>query len=177
MSKNVRTMVYMSFLIALSIILTRLMSFRIAVGSVEGVRIGLGGLPIIFAGIAFGPSAGGIVGAISDLIGYFINPMGGYMPHFTLSTFLTGFIPGFVMKYLFKHKTQLWMLLLAIALGELTTSVGLVPYFLQDLFGIPWTVSLAPRLVALPIQVSFYAVFIRTLLTYKPVNTLVQKAQ
>jgi len=37
----------MSFLIALSIILTRFASLRIAIGGVEGIRIGLGKLPII----------------------------------------------------------------------------------------------------------------------------------
>ena len=86
----------LSFLIALSIILTRFLSLRIAIGGVGGIRIGFGVLPIILAGIGFGPLAGGIVGAISDIVGYFINPIGTYMLHFTLTSFLTGFIPGFL---------------------------------------------------------------------------------
>ncbi|MBU4228094.1 folate family ECF transporter S component, partial [bacterium] len=80
----------MGLLIALSIILTRIASLRIAIGGVEGIRIGLGGLPIILGGVLFGPLSGGLIGAISDVIGYFINPMGAYMPHFTLTSALTG---------------------------------------------------------------------------------------
>ena len=41
----------MGLFIALSVILTRIASLRIAIGSVEGIRIGLGKLPIILGGI------------------------------------------------------------------------------------------------------------------------------
>ncbi|MFH0926580.1 MAG: folate family ECF transporter S component, partial [bacterium] len=75
----------MGLLIAMSIILTRIASLRIAIGGVEGIRIGFGGLPIILGGVLFGPLSGGLIGAISDVVGYFINPMGAYMPHFTLT--------------------------------------------------------------------------------------------
>ncbi|MFP4017550.1 MAG: folate family ECF transporter S component, partial [Halanaerobiales bacterium] len=102
MDNSTRRMVYLSFLIALSIILTRVFSLRIAIGGVEGIRIGFGALPIILASVLFGPLAGGIVGAVSDVLGFFINPMGAYMPHFTLTAFLTGFIPGFIVYYIFR---------------------------------------------------------------------------
>ena len=87
MNTKTRTLVYMAFLVALNIVLSRLLSMRISIGGVEGIRIGLGGLPIILAGIGLGPWQGGIVGAVADIIGYMINPMGAYAPHFTLSAF------------------------------------------------------------------------------------------
>jgi len=52
-------------------------------------------------GIFYGPTAGFMAGAISDVLGYMINPMGGaYFPGFTLSTALAGMIPGLIYKLL-----------------------------------------------------------------------------
>lgn len=161
-----RKVVYLAFLIALSIILTRLLSLRIAIGGVEGIRIGFGGLPIIFAGVIFGPLAGGIVGALSDILGFMINPMGAYMPHFTLTSFLTGFIPGLLTMYLFKSNLNFWTLVISISIGQVITSVIMVPIFLQSLFGVPLKVTLWPRVIGQLIHIPLYAYLIRTLVKY-----------
>jgi len=60
-------------------------------------------LPIILGGIIFGPLSGGVIGTFSDIIGYIINPLGVYMPHFTLTSALAGIIPALVLK-LFNKK-------------------------------------------------------------------------
>lgn len=172
MQNRTRTMVYMAFLIALSIVLTRLFSLRIPIGGIEGIRIGLGALPMIFAGIAFGPVYGGIVGAVSDLIGFFINPLGGYVPHFTLTAFLTGFIPGAVIHFMVKSTNKYWPILGAIIIGEVSTSVILVPFFLQRLFGIPLATTVIPNMVAVAIQAPFYTYFIRFLINFKPLESI-----
>src|SRR6056297_2899486 len=120
---STKKIAYLSFLTALTIILTRILSIRIPIAGVEGVRIGFGALPIIFAGVAFGPVAGGIVGALGDLLGYFINPLGAYMPHFTLTSFLTGFIPGFMVLYLFNRNISYFSLFVAITTGQIISSI------------------------------------------------------
>jgi len=124
----------MGFLIALSIILTRIASLRIAIGGVEGIRIGLGRLPIILGGIIFGPLAGGLIGTFSDLLGYFINPMGAYMPHFTLTSALTGIIPAAILSL--KKNEELTFFELSIAIAHL-------PYFDTLLFAYSIWISLA----------------------------------
>ena len=154
----------MGFLIALSIILTRIASLRIAIGGVEGIRIGLGRLPIILGGIIFGPLAGGLIGAFSDLLGYFINPMGAYMPHFTLTSALTGIIPAVILSLKKNEELTFFELSIAIALGQIITSLILIPYFLHILFGFPWRVLLLPRMVAEPIQIFIYAYVIKIIL-------------
>lgn len=166
MNISTRKMVYLSFMIALSVILTRILSIRIAIGGVEGIRIGFGGLPIIFVGIVFGPLAGGLVGAIADIIGYVINPMGAYMPHFTLTSFLTGFIPGIIIYYFFGMRKNLLTLLLAIAVGQTISSVIMVPFFLQNLFGIPLQATLLPRIIGQAIHIPVYAYLVNMLLSY-----------
>ncbi|NLM97490.1 MAG: folate family ECF transporter S component, partial [Halanaerobiaceae bacterium] len=153
-------LVFMSFLIALSIILTRILSIRVPIGGVEGIRIGFGGLPIIFAGVIGGPVAGGVVGAMSDMLGYFINPIGPYMPHFTLTSFLTGYIPGLIIKYVFRKKAGFYSLFTAIAIGQITTSVILVPLFVNMLFKTPLEVLLIPRVISQAVHIPLYTVFI-----------------
>ena len=154
----------MGLLIALSIILTRVASLRIAIGGVEGIRIGLGGLPIILGGIIFGPLAGGIIGAFSDLLGYFINPMGAYMPHFTLTSALTGIIPAAILSIKKNEEPAVFELGIAITTGQIITSIILVPYFLHILFGLPWTILITPRLIAEPINIIIYTLTISLIL-------------
>ena len=154
----------MGLLIALSIILTRIASLRIAIGGVEGIRIGFGGLPIILGGLLFGPLSGGLVGAISDLLGYFINPMGVFMPHFTLTSALTGIIPALVLKLSQKDEPNVLQLGIAIATGQIITSIILVPYFLHILFGLPWKVLILPRIISEPIQIFIYTYTINIIL-------------
>lgn len=154
----------MGLLIALSIILTRIASLRISIGGVEGVRIGLGKLPIILGGIVFGPLAGGVIGAFSDLLGYFINPMGAYMPHFTLTSALTGIIPAAVLSLMKKDEPNILELGIAITTGQIITSILLIPYFLHILFGLPWGVLMLPRIIAEPIHIFIYAYAINVIL-------------
>jgi len=173
---STKKIAYLSFLTALTIILTRILSIRIPIAGVEGVRIGFGALPIIFAGVAFGPVAGGIVGALGDLLGYFINPLGAYMPHFTLTSFLTGFIPGFMVFYVLKRCRTLPVIFISISVGQLISSLILVPYFINTLFGVPFAVLMPPRLVSQLINIPVYAYFIRVLLNYNALQTRKIKA-
>jgi ECF transporter S component (folate family) len=154
----------MGFLIALSIILTRVASLRLAIGGVEGIRIGLGRLPIILGGIIFSPLAGGLIGAFSDLLGYFINPIGAYMPHFTLTSALTGIIPATILILMRKDEPNILDLGIAITAGQVITSIILIPYFLNILFGLPWKVLILPRIISEPIQVFIYAYIINIIL-------------
>lgn len=166
MKISTKKIAYLSFLTALTIILTRILSIRIPIAGVEGVRVGFGALPIIFAGIAFGPLFGGIVGALGDLLGYFINPLGAYMPHFTLTSFLTGFIPGFIVFYVLKRCRSLTVIFISIIIGQLISSIVLVPYFINHLFGVPFTVLIPPRLISQLINIPIYAYFTKLLLNH-----------
>ncbi|MDN5341166.1 MULTISPECIES: folate family ECF transporter S component [Oceanotoga] len=155
--KSSRKVVYAAILIALSIVLTRILSIRIAIGSIEGVRIGFGGFPIIFAGLIFGPVMGGIVGGVADIMGYLINPMGPFMPQFVMTSILTGVIPGIFYVHIFKNKKNFFTLMFSIAIGQIATSIILVPLFIEILFNVPMTVTVIPRIVGQAIHVPLYA--------------------
>ena len=154
---SIRDIVYISLMVALNVVLSRMLSIRIPLGGIEGSRIGFGGLPIIFAGIAINPLAGGIVGALGDLIGHFLSPMGPYMPQFTMSAALTGFIPGLVLKPFKRSGYTLWQLIMAIAIGQTITSIILVPYFMEKYFSVPMSIKVPQAITSQAIHVPIYA--------------------
>lgn len=153
-----RQLVYISILICLDIVLTRVASLRISIGGVEGIRLGFGALPIILGGVLMGPLAGGIIGALGDLLGYFINPIGVYMPHFTLTAALTGIIPALILGKRRNQGFSTWHLMLAITVGQVLTSILLVPYFLQMLFKLPLAVTLPSRIISQSILIPLYTI-------------------
>jgi len=171
---STKELVYMSFLIALNIVLSRVASIRISIGAVEGIRIGFGSFPPILAGIMFGPGAGGIVGAIGDIMGYYMNPMGAYIPLFTLSAALTGVIPSLILKLTKRSTQSLWQLIIAIGIGQVITSIILTPYFLQLAFNIPFFATLPARIIAQAINIPIFAILVQAikktniLLNYSP---------
>jgi len=114
------------------------------------------------------------LGGISDLLGFFINPMGAYMPHFTLTSMLTGLIPGLMICYLFKGKKTFTTLLITIGLTQLITAIIMVPYFMNSLFGVPFTVSLPPRIFSQAFSIPLYAYFTKVLLAYDLMGSVEQ---
>lgn len=167
MDIRVRRLAYLGLLVALAVVLMRVASVRVAIGGIEGVRLGFGHFPIIMAGVLYGPLAGAAVGAVADITGFFLSPMGPYMPHFTLTTALIGAIPAFVLMALRTKRTApppVTHLAAAITLGQGLSAVLLVPYFLQTLFGLPMAFTMPPKVVELLIIVPAYAMLMHLIL-------------
>ncbi|MFM1580711.1 folate family ECF transporter S component [Helcococcus bovis] len=99
---NLQSLIMATLLTAISIILTRFLSFYLT----PNMRIGIGSLPIIFSGAVLGPFLGALTGVAADLIGIMINPGG--VPHlgFTLSSTLTGLIPGIIFFIIFNKNNE-----------------------------------------------------------------------
>lgn len=106
-SINTKMLVSSSLLIAISIILSRVMGIMVPIAGVSALRISFGMIPIYVASFLFGPLMGGLVGMISDVIGFMINPIGGaFFPGFTISAILIGVIPGSVHKIVKKNNIE-----------------------------------------------------------------------
>ena len=139
MRSEAQRLVYLAVMTALSVVLTRVAGFRVAIGGIEGIRIGLGPLPLIMSGVLWGPAAGFFVGAVADIVGYVISPMGAYLPQITLTTALAGALPALVLKLTgYSERPGIGKLAGAIFVGQLITSLILVPYFLYTLVGMLW---------------------------------------
>ncbi len=124
---NAKMMSYIAVFVALSVVVNVL-----RVGSLS-----FGGFPIIFSGFVLGPLGGFIVGAISDVLSFIIRPSGQFNILFTLTSGLTGAIPIIVVKLLGvkNNKLSLWKVIVGIGLGQLITSVILVPIFIALFMG------------------------------------------
>jgi ECF transporter S component (folate family) len=90
---STKSLIFLAFLIALEIILTRFLSINTPI-----VRIGFGFLPVAMAGILFGPLWAGLAYALGDVLGLLLFPSGPYFPGFTLSALLVGFTYGFFLN-------------------------------------------------------------------------------
>jgi len=62
----------------------------------QDLRFNLVEIPWILSGIVLGPIWGFAVGAVSDVVQYFIKTTGAFNPGFTISSGLTGLVPGLV---------------------------------------------------------------------------------
>ena len=155
MKLDVRKMVFLSLLIAMGVVLK---VFKIPV-PILGLTFT--GFPPIIAGVIFGPVSGFIVGAFSDVLGFMFRPTGPYMPHFTLTAALTGAIPGLVLYFFKKESLKIWHYLLAIAAGQTVTSVLMVPYFLNILFGLPFKVKFYEAIITQLQHIPLYAIVVK----------------
>lgn len=161
MRERTRDIAFVGVLIAMGVVLTRFASIRIAIGGIEGIRIGFGTFPTILGGLLLGPFPGALIGALADIVGFMLSPMGPYFPHFTLTAALYGLLPGLLVRLPLRSKTA--RLFLAVALPQVGVGCILTPYFLHTLFAMPWKVLLLPRLVSTPVNVLVYTILLLSL--------------
>lgn len=118
---NTKSIVFVGVFVALSIVLTRFLSFQLPF-----LRISFGFLPIALSAILFGPLTGGITGALADVIGFAVAGQGNFFPGFTLSAFLAGAIYGF-----FLHRKQKNIV-------SITAAVVIITVFIDMLLNTLW---------------------------------------
>ena len=129
---GVKTLVVLAFLTALSVVLSRLLSIN-----THSVRVGLGNVPIILAGLLYGPFAGALVGFGADITGALLLSSFGYMPLLGLSPMLLGGLPGLVKPLLMRKSVSPVRLGITVFGAELITSIGWTSYCIFLLYGTP----------------------------------------
>ncbi len=97
-------------------------------------RITFENLPILAAGIMFGPVIGGLAGAATDIISYFLSPQAYPInPLVTLGAATIGIVSGFVSHYVFKKRGYVRIVLACLpahAVGSMTLkTVGLYQFY------------------------------------------------
>ena len=170
MNISTRNISLVSLLVAMSIILSRIASIRIAIGGVEGIRIGFGKLPIILGSFILGPFYGGLIGAISDFLGYIIQPIGPYIPHFTVISALCGILPVVLFRMLRGNEENIINILIPVGITTSITELFLISYSLHIIFAIPWQILMIPRLISVPITIIIYSYLIHAFIRRKVVQ-------
>lgn len=97
------TIVRAGLFIAMSLVLKVMFEIYIPLGGIPALRINFASIPLMLSGIILGPAAGFMSGAAADIINFIAKPGGPFFPGFTLVSALSGFIPGFIYKYLKKE--------------------------------------------------------------------------
>lgn len=117
-NKNLILVSALAMLAAISIVCGKYLAFNVG----QSLRFSFENLPIIFAGIAFGPIAGALVGAVADLVGCL---MVGYaiIPTVTLAAAVMGLVSGSVPYVFGKKKTEALSVAVSAALAHLLGSV------------------------------------------------------
>ena len=88
--------------LALSVVIRVFVSFYLPILGAAGIKIDFSGVFSVFPALLFGPVYGGVVFALSDLLGYVLKPTGAYIPLLTLTQFLTGFLIGIIWNVLMR---------------------------------------------------------------------------
>lgn len=160
--RNSYKLIVSGLLIAISIILTRIFSANLLILGVNAARISIGFVPIMLAGILLGPWYGLAVGALADVAGFFIFPLGAYFPPITLTSALAGALPGLL--FMLFRRGRLWLqTLLSVAATQIVCSMFLQTLWLSILFHSPYWTLFFPRagiaLATIPVfSVLIYAI-------------------
>lgn len=155
---STRLLVTLSLLIATEVVLNRFLSIN-----AWNLKIGFSFVPVAIAAIMFGPIAAGLVGALGDLIGALLFPIGAYFPGFTLTAFITGVILG-----LFLHKKQTVLrIVLAVGINNLIFSLFLNSLWISILYTSPYLPLVATRVIQcailIPVQIAVILVMQKVL--------------
>ena len=133
---SVKSISIIGILVAMEIILAR---FSIHTWN---LKIGFSFIPVVVAAIFYGPVTAGLVGAIGDIMGYILFPVGAYFPGFTLTAFVTGMIFGF-----FLRKSQSVLnVVLAVLCVQIFVSQFMNTYWISFLYGSPYWALFATRI-------------------------------
>ena len=129
------------------------------------IEIRFGSLPIAVAGMSLGPIVAAIIGAVIDVLGFFVKPTGPFFPGFTISGIVSGLIFGLV---LYKKKLHPVMILVALVLQTLVVGIIMNTFWLDFMyikagFFTTLMMRLPKELVMLPINYVLLSVFLYSL--------------
>lgn len=135
-----RTLVSLALLCAMEIVLARFCVIWIT----NSIKITFEAIPILLAGLLFGPLAGALVGTASDILGACFLSGLGWMPALTVTPILLGLFPGLLRPILVKRVT-LPRLFAVTTPGFLLGSMIWTTCWLSFLYGTPVLTLLLAR--------------------------------
>jgi ECF transporter S component (folate family) len=164
-NRSLKVTVAAALLTALSIVCGKYLAIR----GGDILRFSFENLPVLLAGIAFGPVTGGIVGAVADLlgcvlVGYTINPI------ITAGGTLMGVLGGVLYRWLHKcPKTP--RVAVTVLVAHLICSVGIKTFGLAVFYSMPLWQLMLWRLLNYLLVGGTEAVFLCVLLKSKGIRS------
>lgn len=124
---DTRVMTTCAMLLGIAVILG---FFKIPISDVAEIRLQF--LPVACTGMLFGPAIGGIVGGLTDVLGFLVKPTGPYFPGFTITGIVQGVLYGLI---LYKKTPSIKRIIAAQLLDTLIISLCLNTVCLSILYG------------------------------------------
>nr|WP_295277292.1 folate family ECF transporter S component [uncultured Blautia sp.] len=164
---NVKTLVFLALLVAIQLVLSRVLVIDLGV-----YRITLGTIATVLAGLWMGPVAGGVEGAVADIIGCFMKGYG-INPLITLSAIIWGVFAGFAGKLMAEksRKVKTAIMCIAIVISGVVGTLGFTTAGLV-MIGANFYAIMPGRLVQFAIMTPIYCV-LTSLLYFSPLTSLV----
>ena len=141
---NTKMLVTLAMLLAIEIVLSRFLSIQTPI-----TRIGFGFIPLVIAGILFGPIPAAIVAVLADVLGAILFPTGAYYPPLTITSLLVGLTYGFFLykKGFNPKKVSDWVrVVLCVIVRQGVLALLLQSYWLSLLQGITYKQCLVTRI-------------------------------
>lgn len=126
---------------------------------VPTLKLSIEHVPIILAGLFFGPFAGAITGFVYDIIGANLIPGGTYFPGITFSAMLLGIIPA-LLKPKFLKGASIFNIFSIVIITEVVVSMLFNTYWLSILYGAPFAVLFVPRAITYLLMSVVYTIII-----------------
>ena len=118
-----------SMLLAIAVVLRYFENNGMALLGTNLIKVGFDTLPVAVAAMLYGPVVGGIVGGLTDFLGFIAAPVGGaYIPGFTISMIIMGMIYGIA----FYKET--------IKLPRIIITEVIITLFVNIFLGVTWVV-------------------------------------
>ncbi len=145
---NTKRIVVTSFMIALSIVLSRILSIQTPIS-----KIGFYYLPIALIAMMYGPLWSGAAWGIADVIGALMFPTGAYFFGFTLSAIIKGLLLG---VFLYRHDKSVWRPVVVSVLSAVFVTLGIDVLWLVAYFGraaaAVWSARIVQCAITVPVQ-------------------------
>ena len=162
---SVRDLCTLALLIALTVLLGIYATFRVG----SAIKIAFKFIPVFITSALFGPFWGGMVGALSDVIAFVVNPVGGaFLPQITIIEFFYGFIYG-----LFFYKMTSWggyktmlKIVICVVLQIVVLNLGLTTYMLMPIMQLDFNSLLVIRAPAAVINMALQLIILSVMSKY-----------
>ena len=112
MTRNkLRQLIMIGMLVAIGVVLSEVLSISYPTRANTVLRFSIGYMPIIIAGLLFGPLYGAAAGIIQDLLGFFLFSPDAFQIGYTLNAMLYGLIPGLLFRKTWKDENRIFYIL------------------------------------------------------------------
>ncbi|OQB14157.1 MAG: Folate transporter FolT [Firmicutes bacterium ADurb.Bin193] len=141
---NIKKLTFAAVFTALAVVMKVFLTFLFF----RTTKFGFTFVPMMVGSAMLGPLWGGVIGALSDILGWAIKPDGSYFYGFTLSAVLKGFFYG---AFLYRRPKNLINILLAVTLSIIVVDLCINSIWINIYYGTPLQAVFVSKLTTLPV--------------------------